>query len=59
ENVAWDPDEVPDNFVEVEEEGVGDEEEQDHTISPLFLRSTKDAIHLSLNASTCHLSPKK
>ncbi|XP_067280900.1 uncharacterized protein [Pseudorasbora parva] len=51
ENFGRDPDApggVPDNFVEVEDEGCGDEdEEQDHTISPLSLMPTKDAIHTS------------
>ncbi|XP_051953220.1 uncharacterized protein LOC127623061 [Xyrauchen texanus] len=39
---------VPDNLVEVEDEGFVDEvEEQDHTISHLSLLSTKEAICLS------------
>ncbi len=42
------PDRIPDNLVEAEDEGFGDEdEEQDLTISSLSLMSTKDAIHLS------------
>ncbi len=42
------PDRIPDNLVEAEDEGFGDEEEeQDLTISSLSLMSPKDAIHLS------------
>ncbi|XP_051954038.1 uncharacterized protein LOC127623665 [Xyrauchen texanus] len=42
------PDGIPDNLVEVEDEGFVDEvEEQDRTISPLSLLYTKEAIRLS------------
>ncbi|KAK9963911.1 hypothetical protein ABG768_005130 [Culter alburnus] len=42
------PDGIPAGLGDVEDEGLGDEaEEQDHTISPLSLISTKEAICLS------------
>lgn len=42
------PDGIPADLGEEEDEGFGDEaEEQDHTISPLSLISTKEAMRLS------------
>ncbi|XP_077058226.1 uncharacterized protein LOC143720384 [Siphateles boraxobius] len=47
------PDRIPDDLGEAEDEGFGDEaEEQDHTISPLSLVSTQEAVRLSQDSAS-------
>lgn len=47
------PDRIPDDLGDAEDEGFGDEaEEQDHTISPLSLVSTKVAVRLSRDSAS-------
>ncbi|XP_056094648.1 uncharacterized protein LOC130073203 [Rhinichthys klamathensis goyatoka] len=47
------PDRIPDDLGEAEDEGFGDEaEEQDHTISPLSLVSTQEAVRLSRDSAS-------
>ncbi|CAM4668159.1 unnamed protein product [Leuciscus chuanchicus] len=47
------PDRIPDDLGDAEDEGFGDEaEEQDNTISPLSLVSTKEAVRLSRDSAS-------